>query len=138
MLNNLMMHYSGYKKNKILLQIHSSYFSKIVSHYSTLLPFTCSKSTIETLEGVDIPSTHEESRFQTVVGFNLQGMRYKCSYLMSLNSSLACEIDYLQKSCRLQFCILNFCNPHLHKFQKTLWYSKGTFRTLIAPILGFL
>ena len=31
-------------------------------------------------------------------------MRHKCSLLKSLNSSLACEKDYPEKSCRLQFC----------------------------------
>ena len=40
--------------------------------------------------------------------FNSYGMRYNCSHLKSLNSSLASEIDYSQKSCRLQSCnVLN-------------------------------
>ena len=30
---------------------------------------------------LDIPSTHEESRFEVVGYFNLQGMRYKYSHL---------------------------------------------------------
>ena len=44
---------------------------------------------------LDILSTHEESRFEAVEYFNSQGMKYKCSHLKSLNSLLACEIDYL-------------------------------------------
>ena len=35
---------------------------------------------------------HEESKFEAVEYFNLLGMRCKCSYLKSLNSSLTCKI----------------------------------------------
>ena len=42
------------------------------------------------LSKMDIPSTHEESRFEAVEYFNLQGMRYKYSHLKNLNTSLAC------------------------------------------------
>ena len=50
-------------------------------------------------------------------------------------SSSACKIDYLSKSCRLQFCNTKF--DHMHKFQNTLYCSKGAFRTPKAPVLGF-
>ena len=42
-----------------------------------------------------IPSTHSESRFEAVEYFYLQSMRYKCSHLKSLNSSLSYETHYL-------------------------------------------
>ena len=55
-------------------------------------------------EPESFPSTHENTRFDAVKFFNLQDMRYICSHLKSLKSLLTCRIDYLKKSCRLQYC----------------------------------
>ena len=73
MLNNLMTHYLGQKKFcKILLQINSSYFSKMVLHNSK-------NKTRAFAKLLDILSTHEESRLEAAEYFNLKGLRYKYS-----------------------------------------------------------
>ena len=95
----------------ILLQINSNYFINMVLHNNrnktrasvSTREFKWKQKSVLLSNSIHIPSTNEESRFEVVEYFNLYGMRRKCSHLKSLNSSSACEIDYLWKSCRLQF-----------------------------------
>ena len=83
---------------------------------------------------LDIPSTHEESTFEAVEYFNLQGMKYKCSHLNSLNDSLASEIGYFSKVAGYSSTILKLITCTNFKIPSILERHLGL---QIAPMLEF-